>query len=230
MFLPLHDRNPLRIIPFQRVTVGLIVVCVVVFLWQQSLPGAENRTVMVSFGLVPAVLLGATGLPPDTPLVPAPLTVLTAMFLHGGWMHLVGNMLFLWVFGDNVEDSMGHGRFIVFYLLCGIAASGAHVLSMPDSTLSLLGASGAIAGVLGAYLVLHPRVKVLVLVFHRFPLMLPAYLLLGLWLMFQLSNAWLRDDAPVAWSAHIGGFIAGAILIVPFRYKQVPLFDRGLRH
>ncbi len=230
MFLPLHDRNPLRIIPFQRITFGFMLMCITVFAGQQWLPTTQSVVLMQTLGLVPAVLLGGAPVGPETAWVPAELTVLTSMFLHGGWFHLIGNMLFLWVFGDNVEDSMGHLRFIVFYLLCGIAASMTHVLSLPDSTHALVGASGATAGILGAYLVLHPRVQILVLAFHRVPIVLPAYVLISVWLLIQFVNVWLGGNAPVAWWAHIGGFVTGAILVVPFRYKQVPLFDRGVPH
>jgi membrane associated rhomboid family serine protease len=227
VFTPLHDRNPLRIIPFQRVTLSIIAVCCAVFLAQHLLPSAEAGSLIHGLGLVPATLLGGTPVPPGNPLVPAELTVLTAAFVHGGWLHLIGNMLFLWVFGDNVEDSMGHVRFAAFYLLCAAAAGLAHVLSTPDSTDTLVGASGAVAGVLGAYLVLHPRVKVLVLLFRRVPVLLPAYLLIGGWLLVQLFSVWTDNDQPVAWWAHIGGFMAGAVLVMPFRYKQIPLFDDG---
>ena len=225
----MHDRNPLRIIPFQRVTLSTIAVCCAIFLAQHLLPSAEAGSLIHGLGLVPATLLGGTPVPPGSPLVPAEFTVLTAAFVHGGWLHLIGNMLFLWVFGDNVEDSMGHVRFAAFYLLCAAAAGLAHVLSTPDSTDTLVGASGAIAGVLGAYLVLHPRVKVLVLLFRRVPVLLPAYLLIGGWLLVQLFSAFSSNDQPVAWWAHIGGFLAGAFLVVPFRHKQVPLFDGGWR-
>ena len=229
VFTPLHDRNPLRIIPFQRVTLSIIAICCAVFLAQHLLPSAEAGSLIHGLGLVPATLLGGTPVHPGGPLVPAELTVLTAAFVHGGWLHLIGNMLFLWVFGDNVEDSMGHVRFAAFYLLCAAAAGLAHVLSTPDSTDTLVGASGAIAGVLGAYLVLHPRVKVLVLLFRRVPVLLPAYLLIGGWLLVQLFSVFSSNDQPVAWWAHIGGFVAGAFLVVPFRYKRIPLFDGGWR-
>ncbi len=226
MFLPLHDRNSLRIIPFQRVTLGFILLCIAVFAWQQWLPTTRSVALMQTLGLVPVVLMGGAPSGVETTWIPAELTLLTSLFLHGGWLHLIGNMLFLWVFGDNVEDSMGHLRFVAFYLLCGIAASMAHVLSLPDSTHALVGASGAIAGILGAYLVLHPRVQILVLAFHRVPIVLPAYLLIGVWLLIQFVNVWPGGDGPVAWWAHIGGFVTGAILIVPFRHRQVPLFSR----
>jgi membrane associated rhomboid family serine protease len=229
VFTPLHDQNPLKIIPFQRVTLSIIALCCTAFLAQRLLPIAEAGSLFHGLGLVPAVLLDGTQVPLGSPLVPAELTILTAAFVHGGWLHLIGNMLFLWVFGDNVEDSMGHLQFAAFYLLCAAAAGVAHVLSAPDSTDTLVGASGAIAGVLGAYLVLHPRVKVLVLLFRRVPVLLPAYLLIGGWLLIQLFSVWSGNNQSVAWWAHIGGFVAGAVLIVPFRYKQVPLFDGGLR-
>ena len=226
VFIPIHDQNPLKIIPFQRVTLGIILACVATFLLEWSLPPAEASSLLKSFALVPAVLLG----PPDaaTGLIPTGLTLVTSAFLHGSWPHLIGNMLLL--FGDNVEDPMGHLCFLLFYLLCGVAASLAHAVAMPDSTLPLVGASGAVSGVLGAYLMLHPRVKILVVVLRWFPLVLPAYLLIGGWLLFQLYNLWSAGDALIAWWAHLGGFAAGAVLIVPFRYKQVPLFDRGSPH
>ena len=227
VFTPLHDRNPLRIIPFQRVTLSIIAVCCAIFLAQHLLPSAEEGSLIQGLGLIPATLLGGTPVPPGSPLVPAELTVLSGAFVLGGWLQLFGNMLFLLFFGDNVEDSMGHVRFAAFYLLCAAAAGLAHVLSTPDSTDTLVGASGAIAGVLGAYLVLHPRVKVLVLLFRRVPVLLPAYLLIGGWLLVQLFSVWTGNDQPVAWWAHIGGFMAGAVLVVPFRYKQIPLFDDG---
>jgi membrane associated rhomboid family serine protease len=226
IFTPLHDRNPLRIIPFQRVTLSIIALCCSLFLAQRLLPVPEAQSLIHGLGLVPATVFGGSQIPAEQPRVPAELTLLTAAFVHSSWVHLIGNMLFLWVFGDNVEDSMGHMRFAVFYVLCAATAGLAHVLSDPDSADMLVGASGAIAGVLGAYLVLHPRVKVVALLFHRVPVLLPTYLLIGGWLLAQLASVSWGSRQPVAWWAHIGGFVAGAILIVPFRYKHVPLFDQ----
>ena len=230
VFMPLHDRNPLKIIPFQHVTLGIVALCCVLFLAERLLPIAEAGGLIHGLGLVPAAFLDQGQLPPRNALVPPELTLLTAAFVHGGWLHLIGNMLFLWVFGDNIEDAMGHWRFAAFYLLCASAAALAHVLSAPESTDTLVGASGAIAGVLGAYLILHPRVKVLVLLFRRVPVVLPAYLLIGGWLLVQLFSLWSGNGAPVAWWAHIGGFVAGAVLVVPLRDKSVPLFDGGKPH
>lgn len=230
MFLPLHDQNPLRVIPFQMVTFGLILLCVVVFLYQQFLPEEQKLALSVSFGMMPAVLFDYRELAPELQLIPAELTLLSSIFLHGGWLHLLGNMAFLWVFGDNIEDSMGHWRFLLFFCACGVFASFAHALAETDSITPLIGASGGVSGVLGAYLVLHPRVRIILLVLLKIPLMLPAYLMIGCWIGLQVFNILFVDEGNVAWWAHIGGFIAGMVMIPFFKRSSVPLFDRGLRH
>ncbi len=231
MFLPLKDRNPLRVIPFQAVTVGLIAVCVLVFLWEMSLGEYGLIRAVHVYGTIPDVLLGRRELPPGLTTIPPAATLLTSMFLHGGWLHLGSNMLYLWVFGDNIEDAMGHLRFLVFYLACGVVAALTHSLLAIDTTAPMVGASGAISGVLGAYLLLHPKVRVLVLVFYRVPLPLPAYIVLGGWIVLQVVSVYYESPVPgegmTAWWAHIGGFVAGIALIVPMRRKGVPLFDRG---
>jgi membrane associated rhomboid family serine protease len=230
VLLPVYDRNPLKIIPFQFVTISLIFVTVLIFLWQVELPpGLSERAILV-YGVVPSVLFGAEQIDPRLAPIPAHLTLLTSLFLHGDWWHLIGNMLFLWVFGDNIEDATGHWKFLLFYLICGIAAGFAHAVAMPDLTTPTVGASGAVAGLLGAYIMLHPRVKILVLAMKWFPIYLPAYLVLALWFGFQLFSVWLGGGGQVAWWAHIGGFVAGAVLIVFFRDERVPLFDRGVTH
>jgi membrane associated rhomboid family serine protease len=220
---PLKDDTPLKSISFQYVTVTLIGLNVVLFLWQLVQPDPD--AMVYSLGAIPAVVFGFAELPDPLAVIPGWASLFTSLFLHGGWMHLIGNMLFLWIFGDNVEDSMGHLRYLVFYLLCGVLATLMHAIAQPTSELPLIGASGAISGVLGAYLVLHPRARLLVLFMSIIPLRLPAWIVLGSWIGLQLLN--LNDSAAsdVAWWAHIGGFIAGAILIVPFRRKGVPLFD-----
>lgn len=230
MFIPLHDQNPLRIIPLQISTLVFIVMCVGVFLWQLSLSDAALGLAHVSYGLTPAVFLGHSEYQLDQSLPPAAMTPMTSLFLHGGWMHLIGNMAYLWVFGDNVEDSMGHVRFVFFYLICGCIASAAHAFAEPQSMAPLIGASGAVSGVLGAYLILHPRVKVLVLAFSRFPVHLPAYVLLLIWFGWQLFHGYAYPDGNVAWWAHSGGFIAGAALIPLFKLRKVPLFDGTTAH
>ena len=153
-------------------------------------------------------------------------TLLTYMFLHGGLLHLAGNMLFLWVFGDNIEDAMGHRRFVAFFLLGGVVAGLAQALVEPGARVPIIGASGAIAAVLGAYLVLHPRAKILVPILI-FPVYLPAVLPLLFWIGFQVFTAMSGGGGGVAWWAHIGGFVAGALLIVPFRHNSIPLFGGG---
>src|SRR3972149_2580370 len=156
--IPLHDDNPTTTKPY--ITIALIVLATLVFLWQLSLGAHGFEAAVLSLGVIPATLLGDKTLPPELALVPPTLTIFTSMFLHGSWMHLIGNMLYLWIFGNNVEDAMGHVRFVLFYLLCGIAAVLAQSLPNPDSTIPMIGASGAISGVLGAYLLLYPHARV----------------------------------------------------------------------
>ena len=230
MLLPLHDKNPLRVIPFQLVTISLIVLCVIVFLYQQVLPGEQEQALLLSFGMLPAVLFDQRELAPELAVLPAELTLLSSMFLHLNWMHLIGNMAFLWVFGDNVEDSMGHWRFMVFYIACGMIASFTHALAQSDSISPLIGASGGVSGLIGAYLMLHPRVKIIVLVMMKLPLRLPAYWIIGFWIGLQIFSIVTGVGGGTAWWAHIGGLIAGAVMIPFFKDESVPLFDRGTQH
>jgi len=228
---PLHDDNPSRTTPY--VNYALIISCVVVFIWQLSL-GPYVQNAIYSLGMIPAVLFDIKDLPAELASVPSMMTLFTSMFLHGGWMHIIGNMLYLWIFGDNVEDAMGHTRFVVFYLLCGVAAAMAQALPNPASEVPMIGASGAISGVLGAYLLLYPHSRVLVVIpigFYLHTTRIPAGWVLGLWFGLQLFNslASAGQEAGVAWSAHIGGFIAGMVLIPFFKYKQVKLFIPGRR-
>ncbi|MGH8121103.1 MAG: rhomboid family intramembrane serine protease [Gammaproteobacteria bacterium] len=225
--IPLHDDNPTEIAPV--VTIAVIVICVLLFLWQSSLGGQGFQAAVFSLGVIPAVLLDRAHLPPELALVPPYLTVLTSIFLHGGFMHLAGNMLYLWIFGNNVEDAMGHMRFVFFYLLCGVAAVAGQVLQNPASEIPMIGASGAISGVLGAYLLLYPHARVLVLIpfgFYTRMIYLPAGWVLGLWFVLQVLSSLAADpNSPgVAWFAHIGGFLAGMALIPVFKYRRVTLF------
>ena len=225
--IPLRDDNPTTIKPL--VTIGFIVLCSLVFLWQLSLGANGFRAAVMSLGVIPATLFGDKNLPPELALVPPTMTVLTSQFLHGSWMHLIGNMLYLWIFGNNVEDAMGHARFAIFYLLCGIVAALAQALPNPDSTLPMIGASGAISGVLGAYLLLFPHARVLVLIplgFYSRLVPLPAMVVLGFWFVLQLISSALADPRAggVAFGAHIGGFIAGMVLLPIFKHRHVRLF------
>lgn len=230
MFLPLHDQNPLKVIPFQIVTSAVILFCLGVFLYQQYLPSDQSQALVVSFGMLPAVLFDHRQLAPELVVVPAELTLLSSIFLHGGWLHLLGNMAFLWVFGDNIEDSMGHWRFLLFYCACGIFASLTHALVEVDSITPLISASGGVSGIMGAYLMLHPKVRIILLVFLKIPLLLPAYLMIGGWLGLQVYSIVFAGDAATAWWAHIGGFVAGVVMIPFFKHASVPLLDRGTRH
>jgi membrane associated rhomboid family serine protease len=180
MFLPLHDGVPLRHLKAPLVTRGLIGANVAAYalVVLGVLPLGE-QWIVAGFGVVPAVLFGTEALPEGLPFVPAPLTLITSLFLHGSALHLIGNMLFLSVFGDNVEDGMGHRRFIAFYLVCGVVAGLSHAFMQPESTRPLIGASGAVAGVVAAYLILYPRVKVWGLFFGRIPLRVPALWAIG---------------------------------------------------
>lgn len=227
LFLPIADDNPTRRTPF--VTWTMMGLCIAVFLWQQSLGPMEQRAALYSYGVVPSVLFGIKTLPPELDAIPAWLSVVSSMFMHGGWLHLGGNMLYLWIFGNNVEDSMGHGRFLVFYLLCGALAALAQSVPAPESVIPMVGASGAIAGVLGAYLLLHPKanVKVFLWIIIIFRIInVPAMVVLGGWFVMQfISGASAPiDQGGVAFLAHIGGFVAGSVLILVFRQRGVPLF------
>ncbi|MEO5656262.1 MAG: rhomboid family intramembrane serine protease [Nitrospiria bacterium] len=213
--IPLRDENPTTITPV--VTMGLIAANVLVFLYQMSL-GGSGEELVYTFGAVPLALFGGESLSP----LPATLTLMTSMFLHGGFMHVGGNMLYLWIFGNNIEDVMGHGRFIVFYLICGVAAAYAHALSAPSSAVPMIGASGAISGVLGAYLLLFPRAQILTLIplgFFTRLVHIPAMVVLGFWIVIQFLNGTLsvgQAGGGVAWFAHVGGFVAGMALIRVF--------------
>lgn len=225
---PISDDNPSRIRPY--VTWGLIAACVLVFLWQASLDTGAGRAAVFSLGMIPARLFGFRELSAELASVPAWATVVTSMFMHGGWMHLGGNMLFLWIFGDNVEDSMGHVRFALFYLLCGAVAAMTQAFLNTNSLIPMIGASGAISGVLGAYLLLYPRARVRVLIFLGIIFWIahiPAMYVLGIWFISQLvSAAATPANVPgVAFWAHVGGFVAGLALVGLFKDKYVQLWQ-----
>jgi membrane associated rhomboid family serine protease len=228
--IPLHDDNPTERPPI--VTVALIVVCVLVFLWQVSLDAETQQAVVYSLGVIPATLIGDRYLSDELYLVAPPVTIVTSMFLHGGWMHLIGNMLYLWIFGNNVEDAMGHGRFVAFYVLCGTAAALAQSVPDPDAIIPMVGASGAISGVLGAYLLLFPHARVLVVIPIGIILQtvrMPALFVLGFWFVLQIVSSLLAGDQEgggVAFAAHLGGFVAGLALIPLFKRRGVPLLQR----
>jgi membrane associated rhomboid family serine protease len=226
MFIPLHDANSLKYIKLQYVTFGLIGLNVLVFLITGL--GSEEFTGAAVYGLgyIPSVAFDTVELSPELVIVPEDMTYVTYAFLHGDFFHLAGNMLFLWVFGDNVEDALGHFRFLVFYLLCAIGGAVVHGWIAPDSQIPLIGASGAIAGIVAAYLILHPRVKIWVLAFGRIPLRIPAYLTLGLWIAFQFFMLALGGEDQISWACHAGGIVTGAVLVMILRRRDVPLLDK----
>ncbi|MCJ7549989.1 MAG: rhomboid family intramembrane serine protease [Anaerolineae bacterium] len=224
---PLRDDVPSR--QFPLVTVSIVVVNVVVFLFQVLAGSAASSTVEL-FGIVPARITTQW----QNPLVL--LTLFSSMYLHGGWAHLIGNMWYLWIFGDNVEDRMGRGRFFIFYTLCGLVAGLLQIVAAPRSTIPMIGASGAIAGVLSAYLLLYPRARVstLVLLFFFIRIVwLPAIVVLGSWFAIQLFNGLASlnvvvQTGGVAWWAHIGGFVAGMALLPVFRRRDIQPPSRRL--
>ncbi len=229
---PLRDDNPHFLTPY--VTYGIIALNVLVWATVQGFgtPAALLDS-LCTLGLIPGELLGTLPAGQVTPLGPgivcilegqaAWYTLVSSMFLHGSWMHIISNMWFLWIFGNNVEDSMGHLRFAVFYLLCGLAAAALQMLSSPASGVPMVGASGAIGGVMGAYVLLYPRVNVHMLVFLGFfvtTIAVPAYWMLGYWFLVQLLGGFGslgRTGGGVAFWAHVGGFVAGAALLPLFR-------------
>lgn len=228
MFIPLHDANDFRHIKVQYVTLGLIAVNILAFLLTTL--GSEDfvNAAVWGLGYIPSTIYDIAERPPEMVLVPDDATFLTYAFLHGDVWHMGGNMLFLWVFGDNVEDALGHVKFLIFYLACAAAGALLHGAVAPDSQAPLIGASGAIAGIVAAYLILHPKVKVWVLALGRIPIRLPAWILLALWILFQFAMIALGGDESISWAAHIGGIIAGALLVLVLRRRGVPLWDREI--
>ncbi|KJS14040.1 MAG: membrane protein [Hoeflea sp. BRH_c9] len=230
MFIPLHDANNLKFIKLQWITWSLIAINVIVWIVTE-LAGAESEfstAAVLGLGFIPSVVNDIAELPQSMVLVPEDATYITYSFLHGNLLHLGSNMLFLWVFGDNVEDAMGHIKFLIFYFLCAAAGAFAHGLLLPDSQNPLIGASGAVAGVIAAYLMLHPRVRVWVLVLGRIPLPLPAFIPLMFWVIYQFFMVFTDFGNEVSWAAHVGGIVAGAVLVLVFRRPGVPLFDRTI--
>ncbi len=215
--IPLKDDNPSRTRPY--VTWTLIAINIVVFLFQLAMDAAGNLDQIVyAAGVIPAEILAR-------PLSPELLTLFSSMFLHGGWIHLLGNMLYLWIFGDNIEDRMGHVRFLIFYLLGGVAAALTQIAFSNDSFIPMIGASGAIAAVLGAYLLEYPRARVRSLLFLGYFVRfvnVPALIVLGMWFVIQFFNSFLSLSASystgggVAYLAHVGGFVAGLLLVKLF--------------
>ncbi len=219
--IPLRDNIPSLRAPV--VTVGLIIINVLVYLNQLTLPPRAAARFVYYYGLIPTEITGGDLLVPHP--VPLYATIFTSMFVHGGLFHIAGNMLYLWIFGDNVEDRLGRIRFLAFYLASGLAAALAQVLSNPSSKVPMIGASGAISGVLGAYLLLYPHARVVTLIFFGLFTRLveiPALIVLGFWILVQVLSGLLTlgvEVGGVAWFAHIGGFVAGLVMAIPLKRR-----------
>lgn len=227
--IPIKDINPTERMPI--ITVLLIVLNSAVFVYQLALGQRSGAAFVEAFALIPARLFHAGMVEPGQ--VPVGVTMFTSLFLHGGFMHIIGNMLYLWIFGNNVEDAMGHFRFAIFYLLSGVFAAYSHALTNTASMVPMIGASGAISGVLGAYLLLYPRARVITLVIFGFlvrTIEVPAMIVLGFWFVLQFLSGALSvgGGGGVAWFAHVGGFAAGMLLVGLFKRRGVP-FGGGRR-
>lgn len=229
MFIPLYDSNGLRHIRFQYVTIALIVANILVFCL--TVLAVSEQTAWadaLGLGYIPSAANDIAERTAAQMIVPDSFTYITYAFIHADAFHLGGNMLFLWVFGDNVEDALGHVKFLVFYLLCAVGGAFLHGVILPSSEAPLIGASGAVAGVVSAYLILHPRVKLWVLILMRIPMRIPAWIPLVLWVAVQFLMLFTQTEDEISWPAHVGGIIAGAVLVLFLRRKGVPLFDRNL--
>jgi membrane associated rhomboid family serine protease len=215
--IPLKDDNPTSSKPV--VTYLIIVLCILIFLIQFSSQSYRTGELFYSYGLIPSVLMGNNQLPMDLYAIPSYLTILTSMFMHGGFLHLIGNMLYMWIFADNIEDNLGPINFLFFYILAGVGAAMTQVLVDANSQIPMVGASGAIGGVLGAYLINHPNARVLVLIpfgFFSQLIKIRALYVLGFWFILQF----ISSGGGVAYAAHIGGFVSGVILILFFNKKN----------
>jgi membrane associated rhomboid family serine protease len=229
--IPISDDNPARLVPV--VTWLIIALCVAAYLWERSL-GHEMQAAIALLGFVPAHLFHTQPPPPGLLSISPAATIFTSLFLHGGILHIAGNMLYLWIFGNNVEDAMGHLRFAVFYLACGVAAALTLALVDPGSPVPMIGASGAISGVLAGYVLLFPRARVTVIVplgIIFYPFALSAFWVVSFWFVMQLASAAFSNphQPGVAWWAHVGGFGAGLFLTPLFKSERFPLFGRPKR-
>ena len=233
MIIPIGDEIERNATPFQFATIFILAACVAVWGWEVNLPVEEVDGAFYSFGLVPAFLFGYRTPLPELAVIPVELTIITSMFMHGGWSHIIGNMVYLWVFGSSLEEACGHVRFAIFYILCGVGAAIGQAMVDPAGTVPMIGASGAISGLLAAYMLVYPynRVTLLVLLVSFIKVRVPALAVIGLWIVYQMYEMFAAAAAPepqaggVAWTAHVGGFATGAVLIFLLRRPGVKMMQ-----
>lgn len=219
-FFPISDINKTKNKPILSWMV--IVCCILIFIYQQNLDYHSKQTTILTFGMIPSVIFNIKQLSDELVIIPSYMTLVSSMFLHGGWMHLIGNMTYLYIFGDNIEDKLGKIKFIIFYISCGIFAGLCQALIDVNSEIPMIGASGAISGILGAYLILFPKkdIKVFFWFFIFIKIFrIPAMFVIGGWIFIQFFSLNSSEESNIAYLAHIGGFIAGIILIIIFRKK-----------
>ena len=219
-FFPISDVNATKNKPI--ISWIILIICILIFVYQKNLDYHFEQKTILSFGMIPSVLFNVKHLSNELSIIPSYMTLISSMFLHGGWMHLIGNMAYLYIFGDNIEDELGKIKFIIFYLFCGIFAGLSQALIDINSEIPMIGASGAISGILGAYLILFPKKEIKVFfwffVFIKI-FKIPAMYVIGCWIFIQFFSLNNSEESNIAYLAHIGGFIAGIILIIIFRKK-----------
>lgn len=233
MFLPIGDEIEREATPFQFATIFFMAACFAAWGWLINLPPGEAERAFYTFAMVPAFLFGYRTMPPEIAVMPVELTLITSMFMHASWSHIIGNMAYLWVFGSSLEEACGHVRFVIFYLLCGIGAAIGQALVDPTDIIPMVGASGAISRLLAAYMLVYPfnRVTILVMLIGFVRLRIPALVLVGLWIFYQMFEMFAAAANPhpeaggVAWTAHVGGFATGAVLIFLLRRPGVKLMQ-----
>ena len=217
-FFPISDANTTKNKPF--ISWIILISCILIFIYQKNLGYHFEQKIILSFGMIPSVLFNIKHLSNDLAIIPAYMTLISSMFLHGGWMHLIGNMTYLYIFGDNIEDKLGKFKFLIFYISCGIFAGLCQALIDVNSEIPMIGASGAISGILGAYLILFPKKKIKVFfwffIFIKI-FRIPAMYVIGCWIFIQFFSLNNSEESNIAYLAHIGGFISGIILIFMFR-------------
>ena len=219
-FFPISDVNATKNRPI--ITWIILICCIAIFIYQKNFDYHIEQKIILTFGMIPSVLFEIKQLPDELVIIPSYMTLISSMFLHGGWMHLIGNMTYLYIFGDNIEDELGKFKFIIFYISCGIFGGFCQALIDVNSEIPMIGASGAISGILGAYLILFPKkdIKVFFWFFIFIKVFrIPAMYVIGCWIFIQFFSLNSSEDSNVAYLAHIGGFIAGIILIIIFRKK-----------